>query len=289
MAHAPTMSPTYISSNRLSWSELVLPWNIYRHLASCKSLLWQFTKREIERRYKGTLFGIAWSFMTPLLMLLVYTLVFGYIFGGSYGHPGETKTQFTLGLFCGLLLWDLIAGSIAASPGLIIGNANFVTKVIFPLEIIPIAMITSTLVHTAMGFIPLLLLLLVSQGTIGLSSISLIFIFVPILFYSLGISWILAALGVFLRDIGALVPPVITVLMFMSALFFPITAIPATWRWVVMLNPAAVLISMGRNALVFHQWPDITMYGLQLFWSIIIAIIGYALFIRMKPAFADVL
>ncbi len=222
-------------------------------------------------------------------MLSVYTVVFGFIFGGSYGHPGETKTQFTLGLFCSLLLWDLIAGSIAASPGLVVSNANFVTKVIFPLEILQIAMIASTLVHTIIGFIPLLLLLVISQGAISLSSMSLFFIFIPILFYTLGITWVLSALGVFLRDIGAMMPAVITMLMFMSAIFFPITAIPAAWQWIIMLNPAAVLVSMARNALVFGQWPDLSLYGIQLGISIIVAILGYALFMRVKPAFADVL
>lgn len=283
------MSSIYISSNRLSWGELLLPWKILKRLASHRSLLKQFTKREIERRYKGTLLGLFWSFLTPLLMLLVYTIVFGFIFGGSYGHPGETKTQFTLGLFCSLLLWDVIAGSIVTSPGLIVGNANFVTKVIFPLEILPITMITSTLVHTAIGFIPLLLLLVISQGTIAFSAVSLFFILIPILFYTLGITWILSALGVFLRDISAMIPAVITILMFMSAVFFPVTAIPVAWRWVIMLNPAAVLISMARNAVVFSQWPDMTMYGLQLLVSIMLATLGYALFMKLKPAFADVL
>jgi lipopolysaccharide transport system permease protein len=283
------MLATYVSSNRPSWRELFLPWKIFAKIFSYKELLWQFTKREIERRYKGTLLGCFWSFITPLLMLAVYTIVFGYIFGGSYGHPGETKTQFTLALFCGLLLWDVIAGSIAASPSLIIGHANFVTKVIFPLEILPLSMIFSTLVHTIIGFIPLLLLLIFSQGTIPLSALSLPLIFIPIVLYTLGMSWILAALGVFLRDISALIPAAITVLMFLSALFFPMTAIPLPWRWGIMLNPAAVLISMGRNALVFSQWPNFTIYSLELFLSIITAILGYAIFIKLKPAFADVL
>ncbi len=283
------MTVSYISSNRSSWRELLLPWKILRHLASYKSLLWQFTKREVERRYRGTLLGLFWSFMTPLLMLLVYTIVFGFIFRGSYGHPEETKVQFALGLFCGLLLWDVIAGSMLVAPGLIVGNANFVTKVIFPLEILPIAMISSTLVHTAIGFIPLLILLVISQGAIALSATSLFLIFIPILFYTLGIAWVLSALGVFLRDISAMIPALITILMFMSAIFFSITAIPSAWRWMMILNPAAVLISMARNALVFGEWPNMVMYMMQLIISIIVATSGYALFMKMKPAFADVL
>src|SRR3990167_229395 len=163
----------YISSQRLPLSDLLLPWKIIVRLAAYGSLLKQFTWREVQKRYKGTFLGLFWSFMTPLLMLSVYTVVFGFIFRGSYGHPGETKTQFALGLFCGLLLWELIAGVISCAPGLIINNANFVTKVIFPLEILPIVMITATLFHTAIGFIPLLLFLIISQGAISLSAISI--------------------------------------------------------------------------------------------------------------------
>ncbi|HLB34829.1 MAG TPA: ABC transporter permease [Chthoniobacterales bacterium] len=279
----------YISSQRLPLSDLLLPWKIIVRLAAYGSLLKQFTWREVQKRYKGTFLGLFWSFMTPLLMLSVYTVVFGFIFRGSYGHPGETKTQFALGLFCGLLLWELIAGVISCAPGLIINNANFVTKVIFPLEILPIVMITATLFHTAIGFIPLLLFLIISQGAISLSAISIFPIFIPVLLYSLGIAWILSALGVFLRDISAMIPAAITILMFVSAIFFPISAIPPVWRWAIMLNPAAVLISMARNAVVFSQWPHWSMYGIQFAISMMVAIVGYALFMRVKPAFADVI
>lgn len=283
------MKVTYNSSAQLSLSELLVPWKFLSRMTVHASLLRQFTKREIEKRYKGTLLGLCWSFFTPLLMLAVYAVVFGFIFRGSYGHPGETKMQFVLGLFCGMLVWDLIAGTLASAPMLIVQNANFVTKVIFPLEILPIAMVVATLAHTAIGFVPLLLLIMISQGMIAISGLSLFLIFIPIVFYCLGLSWIISALGVFLRDIGAMMPAVITILMFLSAIFFPIAAIPETWRWVVMLNPAAVLISMAREALVFSQWIDWKMYGVQLILSFIVMMMGYAFFMKVKSAFADVL
>lgn len=280
---------SYISSQQLSWSELLLPWKILKRFIASGSLLKQFTWREVEKRYQGTFLGLFWSLVTPLLMLTVYAIVFGFIFGGSYGHPDETRTQFALGLFCGLLFWDLIAGTIVGSPGLMVGNSNFVTKVIFPLEILPVSMIASMLVHMAIGFAPLLLFILISQGVIHTTALSLFLIIIPVLFYCLGVSWVLSAIGVFLRDISAMVPAVVTVLMFMSAIFFPITAIPEAYRWVVMLNPIAVLLSMARNALVFNQWPDFRLYGVQVVLSMVIAIFGYAFFMRVKSAFADVL
>lgn len=280
---------SYNSLQKLTFLELLLPWSIMRRFWAQSSLLKQFTKREIEKRYKGTLFGLCWSFFTPLLMLTVYAIVFGFIFRGSYGHPGETKMQFVLGLFCGMLVWDLIAGALTSAPMLIVQNANFVTKVIFPLEILPIAMVGAILVHIAIGFVPLLLLTIISQGMISWSACSLFFIFIPLIFYCLGLTWMISALGVFLRDIGAVMPAVITILMFASAIFFPIAAIPEAWRWVVMLNPAAVLISMAREALVFGQWIDWKMYGIQLILSLIAMMVGYVFFMKVKSAFADVL
>lgn len=279
----------YNSSQRLSLGTLLLPWNIVMRLMPHASLLVQFTKREVEKRYKGTLLGFCWSFFTPLLMLAVYAVVFGFIFKGSYGHPGETKVQFVLGLFCGMLVWEFIANILTSAPMLIVQNSNLVTKVIFPLEILPIAMVGATLVHTLIGFVPLLLLIVISQGTISLSALSLFLIFMPVIFYCLGLSWMISALGVFLRDIGAAMPAVITIIMFMSAIFFPIAAIPETWRWVVMLNPAAVLISMARNALVFGEWMNGEVFGIQLGVSLLVATIGYAFFMKVKSAFADVL
>lgn len=280
---------TYTSSQRLSLAELLLPWKIGARLRPHLSLLKQFTKREIEKRYKGTFLGLLWSFFTPLFMLAVYAVVFGFIFKGSYGHPGETKMQFVLGLFCAMLLWEFVAAALASSSTLIVQNSNLVTKMIFPLEILPIAMIGAILVHVAIGFVPLVLLMIVSQGMIPLSALSLVLIFVPVVFYSLGLTWIISALGVFLRDIGAAMPAIITILMFMSAIFFPISAIPEAWRWLVMLNPVAILISMARDALVFGQWMNGELFGIHLGISILIATIGYVFFMKVKSAFADVL
>lgn len=279
---------TYVSSARASSLDLFAPWRILGNFSRHRNLIVQFTRREVEKRYKGTLLGILWSFLTPLIMLGVYTLVFGFIFGGSFGHPGETKTQFALGLFCGLLLWDFIGGSISGAPGLIISNPNYVTKVIFPLEILPLCSVGAAFFHMLMGFLPLLLFVLITEGSIPLTALEIIPIMMPVILYSLGFCWIFSALGVFLRDIGSLIPPALTILMFLSAIFFPLSAIPKDFRWIVELNPAAILISMARNALVFRQSIDWGTLGTQTAISLAVAIFGYALFLKCKPAFADV-
>lgn len=280
---------TYSSSARLPLASLIAPWRILKNFARHRNLIVQFTRREIEKRYKGTLLGIFWSFLTPLIMLGVYTMVFGFIFGGSFGHHGETKTQFALGLFCGLLLWDFIVGPISGSPGLVVSNPNYVTKVIFPLEILPLCCVGAAFFHMLIGFLPLLLFVLIAEGGISLTALEIIPLMIPLILYCLGLTWIFSALGVFLRDIGSLIPPALTILMFLSAIFFPLTAVPQNIRWIVGLNPAAIIISMARNALVFGQSLDWGSLTLQTGISLVVAILGYALFIKCKPAFADVI
>ena len=279
---------TYNSSARPSRLDLFLPWRIAGNFLRHRHLIIQFTRREVEKRYRGTMLGLFWSFLTPLIMLGVYTLVFGFIFGGSFGHPGETKTQFALGLFCGLLLWEFIGGSIIGSPGLIVGNPNYVTKVIFPLEILPLCSLVAAFFHMLIGFLPLLLFILIAEGGIPWTALELLPLMIPVILYCLGICWALSALGVFLRDITSLIPPAITILMFVSCIFFPLSAIPTDFRWIIGFNPAAILISMARNALVFGQSLDWSSLALQTGISFVVAILGYALFLKCKPAFADV-
>jgi lipopolysaccharide transport system permease protein len=141
----------------------------------------------------------------------------------------------------------------------------------------------------AVGFIPLLIFVLIVEGGIPLTALQVIPIMVPVILYCLGLTWIFSALGVFLRDIGSLIPPALTILMFLSAIFFPLSAIPKDFRWIVELNPAAILISMARNALVFGQSLDCGDLGIQTAISLVVSILGYALFIKCKPAFADVI
>jgi lipopolysaccharide transport system permease protein len=138
------------------------------------------------------------------------------------------------------------------------------------------------------GFLPLLLFVLIAEGQLHLTALQIMPILVPVILYSLGLTWIFSALGVFLRDIGSLIPPALTIIMFLSAIFFPLSAIPQSFRWIVELNPAAILISMARNALVFGESPNWAWLGIQIGISLVVAILGYALFMKCKPAFADV-
>jgi lipopolysaccharide transport system permease protein len=139
------------------------------------------------------------------------------------------------------------------------------------------------------GFLHLFLFVLIAEGGIPLTTLQILPLLIPVILYCLGLTWMFSALGVFLRDIGSLIPPALTILMFLSAIFFPLSAIPKDFRWIVELNPAAILISMARNALVFGQSLDWASLALQTGISLVVAILGYALFLKCKPAFADVI
>jgi len=253
-----------------------------------RHLFRQIARREVERRYRGTILGLLWALITPLIMLAIYTLVFGIIFGGSFGRE-ESRFEFALALFCGLLIFDLFAAAITQSPTTIIQHPNFVKKVVFPLEILPPAMLTSALVHTLMGLIPLVAGLLWAQGGLHWTILWLPVLFIPVLLYCVGIWWFLSALGVFIRDIANLVVPLQLLILFGSAIFYPVSMAPEVLQPVFYINPIAVLAEMARSSVVFGQSPNFLVLFVQLALALLTAIVGYQFFQKTKPAFADVI
>jgi lipopolysaccharide transport system permease protein len=224
-----------------------------------------------------------------MMMLAIYWIVFGVIFGGSFGHPGETKSHYVLSLFCGLLLFELIASAVISAPSLMLAAPNLVTKVVFPVGIIPMAAIGSALVHLAAGFLPLFLLEFGLLGHIPLTALWLPLVVLPLTLYALGLTYLLAALGVFLRDLTSFVPPLVSALMFVSALLYPISAVPYPYRHAVSANPLAQLLEQARNVLVFGLPANLPLLLGQTVLALAVVVIGRSIFDKLKPAFADVL
>src|SRR5580698_3496176 len=129
---------TYTASKKIPLSHLLLPWRIGANLRRHRILIGQFVKRDVLSRYRGSYLGLLWSLLRPLCMLAMYTVVFGYIFESKLGNSNERKFDFTLALFCGLILFDFVAECVTRSPMLVLANPNYVTKVVFPLEILPV-------------------------------------------------------------------------------------------------------------------------------------------------------
>ena len=222
-----------------------------------RELMVQMTKREVVGRYKGSVLGLAWSFFNPVLMLTVYTFVFSVVFKARWGMGDEeTKTQFAVILFTGLIVHGLFADVLNRAPGLILSNVNYVKKVVFPLEILPGVAMGAALFHSAISLAVLLLAFVLVNGFLHWTVILAPLVFMPLVILILGLAWFLAALGVYLRDVGQTISILTMVLLFLSPIFYPVTALPEEFRPWLLVNPLTFIIEQARAVLIWGQLPD---------------------------------
>lgn len=255
-----------------------------------RQLIWQMTRREVLGRYRNSLLGLAWSFINPLLMLIVYTFVFSVIFKSRWNTSGnESKTNFAIILFAGLIVFNFFSEIVNRAPGLIISNVNYVKKVVFPLEILPWVALGSVLFHSLVSLIVLLLLQLIVNLSMPWTILFFPIVLLPLVFACMGIAWFLAALGVFVRDIGQLTTLFTTVLMFTSAIFYPLNALPKEYQELLKLNPLALIINESRNVLVFGNVPNWNSLAVASIIGFIMATAGFWWFQKMRKGFADVI
>ena len=255
-----------------------------------RSLLWQFTLRNVELRHKGSHLGLIWSLLNPLLMMGLYVVVFGYIFGGSFGVlPQETRVDYALGIFFGLTLFQFVAEVMGIAPLIIVSNPNFVKKVIFPLEILPASNVGAALFHLMIGLVLALLGLIIFDRSVHWQLLWLPIIIAPLALLCLGIAWFISALGVFLRDIGQVMQFLTMALMYASAVFFPASKIiPSLWIF-LRFNPVLLAIGLARDTALWAQ--PINFHHLAYLYcaGFVCCLLGHMAFKKMKPAFADVL
>lgn len=262
-----------------------------RSLWRNRRLIWELARRDVVGRYRGSVMGLAWSFITPLLMLAAYTLVFGAIFKARWPERslGDSKVEFALILFAGLIVHAVMADCLTRAPNLIVGNANYVKKVVFPLEVLPLVALGSAVFHAMISVLVLLAGSIFVQGYVPVTAIAFPVVMLPFLIGLAGVAWILASLGVFLRDVGQTVGVVVMLLMFMAPIFFPLAAVPAEFKPIVAVNPLTYFVEAGRDTLLWGVWPDPVDWLLALLTGIVIAMIGLWWFQKTRKGFADVL
>lgn len=264
--------------------------SLFESVIGNHQLIFQMIKREVVGRYKGSLFGLTWSFLNPILMLAIYTFVFSVVFKARWGEGGtDSKTQFALLVFVGMIVLNLFAEAMNRAPMLILGNTNYVKKVVFPLEILAIISLGASLFHACVSFLVLTLALIVINHELHWTVICVPLIFTPLLFFSLGVTWILASLGVFMRDVGQTIGILTTMLMFMSPVFYPVSALPPSFQSIMILNPLTFIIEQTRKIVIFGQAPDWLGLGMYALISILVMWLGYAWFQKTRKGFADVL
>ncbi len=255
-----------------------------------RQLIAQMTQREVMGRYKGSIMGLAWSFFNPVFMLTVYTFVFSVIFKSRWGVGGEeSKTQFAVVLFVGMIVHSLFAEVLNRAPGLILANVNYVKKVVFPLETLPVITMGAALFHTLISLAVLLVAFVMFNGSLQWTAIFTPLVLLPLVILTLGLSWMLASLGVFLRDVGQTIGIITTVMMFLAPVFYPITAIPEKFRSWLLANPLTFIIEQAREVLIWGNSPDWVGLGIYLLVASVVAWAGYAWFQKTKKGFADVL
>lgn len=256
-----------------------------------RQLLWRLSEREVIGRYRGSLLGWGWSFLNPLLMLAVYSFVFSQVFQSRWetgnGHNGTLV--FAINLFAGLIVFNLFSECVNKAPTLILNNSNYVTKVVFPLEILPGVTVAAASFHALTSVVILAVFQVLGQGFIPLTTLWLPLVWLPLVLGCLGLSWFLAALGVFLRDISQVVGIAVSMLMFLSAVFYPVTALPAAWRPLLSLNPLVAIIEETRRICVNGQPPQALYLLIGIPVGLLLSELGYRGFQKSRRAFADVM
>jgi lipopolysaccharide transport system permease protein len=254
-----------------------------------RNLVKELVKREVLGRYRGSLMGLLWSFLTPMFMLAVYTFVFSFVFNARWDTGSDSKIEFALVLFAGLMVFNLFSECINRAPSLILSNVNYVKKVVFPLEILPVVALGSALFHLLASLCVWIFFYTVFIGLPHPSSLLLPLVLLPLVMLIIGLSSLLASLGVYLRDVSQLIGTLTTALMFLSPIFYPASALPEKFQRLLLLNPLSPVIEQVRGVLMWGQVPDWRFLSGYILFSMIIAWVGFAWFQRTRKGFADVL
>lgn len=254
-----------------------------------RRLAFAMVEREVVGRYRGSLMGILWSFFNPVFMLVIYTFVFSVVFKARWNSGSDSKTEFALVLFAGLIVFNLFSECVNRAPGLILSNVNYVKKVVFPLEILPSVILGSALFHAGISLGVWLAAYVILFGIPHATVLLLPIVVLPLLFFIMGVTWFLSALGVYVRDVSQFVTIATTVIMFLSPIFYPASALPETYRNFLMLNPLTPAIEQVRAVLFWGHLPDFTVLTAYYAFSILVAWMGFAWFQKTRKGFADVL
>lgn len=258
--------------------------SLYRH----SGLIGNFVKRDLLARYKGSTMGVCWSVVQPIVMLILYTYVFSTILKVRVG-PADGTGIFAIYLFCGMLPWNAFQEAVSRSATVVLDNANLIKRTVFPAEILPIYIVASGLVNELIGLGVLLVAVLLTAKTL-----SPVLLFLPVVLllqgaFTLGLAWIIAAINVFLRDVGQLLGMALTLWLFLTPVFYPPSLVPPSLKWVLLINPMMWVVESYRSVILRGTMPSLTgLLALALCASIAF-VAGRLLFRRMQGAFADVI
>lgn len=262
---------------------------LFRH----RRLIASLARREIDMRFRGSFFGTSWYVINSLIILMMYTLVFGTIFKANWPmtRPGAASTtgNFAITIFSGLIIYNLVSECLTKAPNLITMNANFVKKVVFPLEILPVVSLLASLFNAGIAWLVLIAISFVVGIPPAPTALLAPVVLIPLIPAILGLSWLFASLGVYLRDIAQVVPLLATVMLFLAPVFYPRSSVPEPYRTYSLINPITMPIEQFRAMTFEGALPDIQALAIGTVVGCIVAMAAYAWFTATKRGFADVL
>ncbi len=261
----------------------------FTEVLAYRSLIVELTKREILGRYRGASFGLLWSLLSPFLLLCVYAFAFGTVMGGKWPEVQAGRTSFAIVLFSGLIVHGFFAECFNRAPLLVLGNPNFVKRVIFPLQILPWPMLLAALFHTAMNTVVFVLLRLAMDGDFVWTIVLLPIVLLPLVVLMAGLSWFLASAGVFFRDIVQVTGVLSMAMLFLSSAMMPVESVPESYRLVFLCNPLTFIIDQAREVMLWGRMPNWLGLGIYLVLALFVAYAGRAWFAITRRGFADVL
>jgi len=260
------------------------------HFWRYREVLIEFTRLEFASRYHGALLGVLWGLLAPLMTLAVYTFIFSVVFKPSWaGVESQGFLDYALILFTGIIVFEIFAGCVNRTPKLISENVNFVKKVVFPLEILPVSILFSVVLESFMSLSLVVIGCAINQGAVHWTLVYLPLAYAPLIMLTMGACWFLSSIGVFLRDVGNVITILVQLFFFATPIIYPLSAVPEPFRSILALNPMAVIIDSFRRIVLWGQPPVWESLGLVTLISALVMLAGYAWFMNIKKVFADVL
>ena len=261
-------------------------------VATCwrhRVMIFRLVARRIEEQYRGSVLGMAWVVLEPVAMLFVYTFVFSFVFSARWGALPADRGHFALYLFSGLTIYAVFSETVNESPRAILSAEAYVKQLVFPAEVLAWVALLTSLFKFAISWLVLLVWYGVSLGTPPATALLVPIVLLPVIFVTLGATWFLSALGVYLRDLGKLVGLFTTALLFLSPIFYPASVIPEQYRDLYFLNPFAGVLEISKQSLFEGVVPPFGEIAVLFAAGWLVAWVGHAWFMRTKAGFADVL
>ena len=253
-----------------------------------RGLIGSMVKRDLANRYKGSMMGWLWTVVTPAVQIIIFTLIFAGIFNARFG-PERSRFGFAIYLFCGMLPWIAFSESVQRSATALTENVNLVKRVVFPIESLPVNLALSAIVQQLVGTLVLLLLAALFERVLSPTALLLPLLLLPQFLVTVGLGWLVASLGVFIRDTPQFTQLLLMMWMYLTPIIYPENYIPAQYRWLVALNPMSALIRSYRRILLEGALPDWSGLAVTLAFAASCFLLGYWWFERTKKAFVDVL